>query len=83
MDSLCRQEADADMGIYYNENGELRYYEEIQDTVTCQNCGKKYIQMREEQVPGFRDRSDNICPYCHAENGSSMEWDYTNTPLEQ
>ena len=71
------------MGEYYNENGDLQYYEESSDIVTCPACGRNYIQNTEEQVPGFRDRSYDICPYCGAENGSSMEIDYTNRRLEE
>jgi len=69
---------------FFNEDGdwedrELETYEEI---VTCSHCGKKYRQVSEEQIAGFRDRSEDICPYCHESNGSSMSWDYYNRPIE-
>lgn len=69
------------MPIYYNENGNLQEYESWSNRVTCPACHKKYIQECEEQVPGFRDRSEDICPYCKSLNGSSMSVEYTNKPI--
>lgn len=71
------------MALYFNENGELQEYETISDIVTCPKCGKKYRQDKEEQVPGFRDRSYDICPYCGEVNGSSMDVDYFNSRIDK
>lgn len=66
---LINQEL-SDSGTSYNSN-----------TVTCPHCHSKYRQETESQLPGFRDRDYNICPYCHKENGSSMSVEYHNYPL--
>ncbi len=68
--------------LAYNENGELAEYEVSYGTTECPKCHKKYKQTTEEQVPGFRDMSYDICPYCGAENGKSMEVDYMNRKIE-
>lgn len=70
------------MALYYNENGNLQEYESWSKVAKCPKCGKSYVQNYEEQVPGFRDRSEDICPYCGSVNGSSMEVEYTNYPIE-
>ena len=70
------------MPVYYNSEGKLEEFEEYSRQVTCKSCGKMYKQVCEEQVPGFRDKSYDICPYCGNENGSSMSEEYTNYPLE-
>ena len=44
----------------------------------CKSCGKIYTQELEEQMPGFRQKDYDICPYCDFENGSSMAYEYTN-----
>ena len=49
----------------------------------CSNCNRKYHQRVEEQVPGFRERDDDICPYCHTSNGSSMSYEYYNCTMEE
>lgn len=69
------------MAVYYNENGDLQNFQECENVCICKYCGKPYHQYCEEQVPGFRDRSDDICPYCHEENGSSMSEEYFNSPF--
>ena len=69
------------MPIYYNENGNLQEYDSWFNIVKCSACHKKYIQECEEQVPGFRDRSEDVCPYCGLINGSSMSVEYTNKPI--
>lgn len=51
-------------------------------TVTCKSCGKQYRQEQEDQVPGFRMRDYDVCPYCKAENGSSMSVEFNNSKME-
>lgn len=65
----------------YNENGELQEYESYDSVVKCKHCEKAYKQTVEEQVPGFRDKSYDICPYCGEENGSSMQEEYYNSKI--
>ena len=72
----------SDTMLAYNENGVLQEYEETSGVVECSYCHKKYAQTIVEQVPGFRDRDYDICPYCGESNGSSMEVEYTNRRLE-
>lgn len=51
--------------------------------VKCYHCGKQYLQREEDQIPGFREKEYDICPYCHESNGSSMEVEYHNSKLEE
>lgn len=43
---------------------------------TCPECGKKFKCLEIEQMPGFRDRYEKICPHCHCVIRSSMEYEY-------
>ena len=67
--------------LAYNEDGVLTNFEEYDGIVVCKHCKKTYYQNKTEQVPGFRDKSYDICPYCSEENGSSMEWEYSNRKM--
>lgn len=69
------------MALYYNENGQLQEYEEWDRIKRCPACKKPYRQSCEQQVPGFRDKSYDYCPYCKTLHGSSMEVDFINYPL--
>lgn len=55
----------------------------ISHEVVCRHCGKTYKQTMISQIPGFRDREEDICPYCNEVNRSSMEWDFSNEKMEQ
>ena len=70
------------MGVYYNGDGDLEYFRESSNIVTCPKCNKKYKQFTEDQVPGFRDKSEDICPYCRNVNGTSMDVEYSNYKLD-
>ena len=72
----------SDTMLAYNENGELAEYDVSFGITECPKCHKKYKQTIEEQVPGFRDMSYDICPYCGSENNRSMEVDYNNSKIE-
>lgn len=48
----------------------------------CVHCKKEYKQTTEEQVPGFRSREYDICPYCNESNGSSMKEEYYNQKID-
>ena len=67
--------------LAYDENGELAEFEECDDVVACGFCKKPYYQHTTEQVPGFRDKDYDICPYCGKKNGSSMDWEYSNKKM--
>lgn len=67
--------------LAYNENGVLTEYEECDNVAVCMCCKKPYYRHETEQVPGFRDRDYDICPYCGEVNGSSMEWEYSNRKM--
>lgn len=54
-----------------------------QTRTICKLCKKQYKQWIEYQVPGFRSRDYDICPYCGTENGSSMEIEFHNKKLEE
>lgn len=71
------------MSIYYNENGQLQDFDTWEHLVSCKKCHRTYRQSCETQVPGFREMSEDICPYCGNENGHSMSVEYFNYPLEK
>ena len=66
----------------YDENGNLRYYEEDQQKVVCGKCHKTYLQETVEQVAGFREVDDDVCPYCGHVNGRSGDVEFFNHKLE-
>lgn len=53
--------------------------ESYTDTKICPKCNKKFISKITEQIQGFRERSNNDCPYCGYVIESSMSWEYCNT----
>ena len=65
----------------YDENGDLREFEDYENIVVCNHCKKLYRQHIEEQIPGFRDIDDDICPYCHESNGRSGDVEFYNEPF--
>lgn len=65
----------------YNENGDLADYSVNYGIKECPICHRKYKQRIEEQVPGFREKDYDYCPYCDAVNGSSMEVEYHNSKI--
>ena len=67
--------------LEYDENGNLRDFEENEGIVICNHCKKPYRQRTEEQVPGFREADSDICPYCHKSNGRSYDVEFFNKPL--
>lgn len=67
----------------YDENGILREFGEYENIVVCGHCKKMYYQRTEEQVPGFRDVDDDICPYCKESNGRSGDVEFFNRSLTQ
>lgn len=69
--------------LQYNENGVLQEYLEYKTKERCKSCHNFYDQEIIEQVPGFRDKSYDICPYCGVVNGSSMEVEYTNRKIKE
>lgn len=68
--------------LMYDENGDLRDYEQQASIVTCSACKKKYKQIITEQVPGFRDTSEDECPYCGHINHTSMSVEYDNYEIK-
>lgn len=69
--------------LAYDENGIMREFEENDDIVVCTHCKKPYYQHTIEQVPGFRDVDDDICPYCKESNGRSGDVEFFNRALTQ
>lgn len=67
----------------YDENGVLREFEESENIVVCGHCKKPYYQHTTEQVPGFREVDDDICPYCKESNGRSGDVEFFNRALTQ
>ena len=69
--------------LAYDENGDLREYEEDEGIVICKHCKRAYLQCIEEQVPGFRDIAEDVCPYCHESNNWSSDVEFYNKPLSR
>lgn len=67
--------------LAYNANGNLQWFEECREIVKCSHCNKAYHQYTVEQVPGFREVDDDICPYCNKSNGRSGDVEFFNTPI--
>lgn len=67
--------------LAYDENDVLCEYEESSLIAVCSSCHKLYRRIVGEQIPGFREREYDNCPYCGNENGSSMSYDYSNSKL--
>lgn len=67
--------------LAYNENGVLCEYEDKSFLAVCSNCHKLYYRTMSEQIPGFREREYDSCPYCEHKNGSSMSYDYSISKL--
>lgn len=42
----------------------------------CPECGKEFIVTEFDQIPGFRDKEELICPYCHKVLRTSMEVEF-------
>ena len=69
--------------LAYSERGKLEEYEDVKGYAVCSSCLKIYRQTLKKQVPGFREREEDSCPYCGNVNGSSMEHDYWNTAIDE
>ncbi len=67
----------------YNENGNLANFSVNYGIVECPQCQRKYKQRTEEQVPGFRDKDYDRCPYCGSINKTSMEVEFFNSKLDE
>ena len=50
--------------LAYDENNVLCEYEENRFIAVCSNCHKLYHRTVSEQIPGFREREYDNCPYC-------------------
>lgn len=66
----------------FNENGILAEFQDYTCNVRCRQCGKSYYQKCIEQIPGFREVDEDICPYCHKSNGCSGDYEFFNYKLE-
>lgn len=67
--------------LAYDENGNMREFCEREGIVKCLYCNRLYKQRTEEQIPGFREVDDDICPYCNKSNGRSGDVEFYNYPL--
>ena len=48
------------------------------DVAICSACCIPYRQEVEQQLEGFREKEEDICPYCGAVNHQSMTEEYYN-----
>lgn len=49
---------------------------EISVVKECPFCGHKYICYEEEQIPGFKDWEEEVCPHCDHVIRTSMEYEF-------
>ena len=42
----------------------------------CPYCGKDFYCEYVEQIPGFRDKEDKVCPHCKRVLRTSMEYEF-------
>lgn len=52
-------------------------YEEI-----CPSCGRKFLTVQTEQIPGFRDLCDETCPYCKHTLRESMTYEFSTFKID-
>lgn len=50
---------------------------------TCPKCGKQFRVYEVEQIPGFRDTEEMICPYCKHVCRTSLEYEFTTQKMEE
>lgn len=69
------------MAAYFANNGCVipGTIESYTSTKICPKCNKEFKSEITEQIEGFRERSNNDCPYCGYVIESSMSWEYYNT----
>ena len=49
----------------------------------CPFCGKRYSLTIYEQIPGFRDTEEEVCPYCNETIRTSMEYEFHTDKVEK
>ncbi len=67
--------------LAYDENGKLCEFEEATSISVCSSCHHIYRSIVNEQIPGFREREYDTCPYCGYENDNNTSYDYSNSKL--
>ena len=67
--------------LAYDENGKLCEFEGNTSVSVFNKCHRLYRSFKSEQIPGFREREYDFCPYCGYENDSSMTYEYSNSIL--
>lgn len=60
-----------------NDNGVIQTY------IVCPHCGKKFKCTLLEQIPGYRFKEQEICPYCDAVLRESLEFEFISEKLEE
>lgn len=69
--------------LAYNEKNRLKEFEDVCNLQACTHCRKIYRQVINGQIPGFREREHDICPYCGTDNGSSMSYEFSNSKISE
>ena len=67
--------------LAYDEKNVLCEYVEKDSLAVCGKCHYLYRRITQEQMPGFREREYDRCPYCGQINDSSMTYEYWNSAL--
>lgn len=68
--------------LAFDENGKIVEFRDIYGLEVCQCCHKLYRSSEVEQIPGFREKEDDMCPYCGHINRQSMSYDFYNSELQ-
>lgn len=59
----------------------VNHLKEQSYVVSCPKCKRKFKVYETNQIPGFRDTEDMICPYCGEKVKTSMEYEYTTEKI--
>ena len=43
---------------------------------TCPFCNKEFLCYEKDQIPGFRNTEEKICPYCFGVIKTTLEYEY-------
>lgn len=68
--------------LAYDEKNRIDEFREKPGLKVCNRCHRIYRSITEEQVPGFREKEDDVCPYCGRVNWQSMSYDFFNSQLK-
>ncbi|MBO5351893.1 MAG: hypothetical protein J6A77_01215 [Lachnospiraceae bacterium] len=64
-----------------DENNKICEFENSENLTVCGSCHNIYRQVIKNQIPGFREKEEDVCPVCGNTSAISMEFEYINSKL--